>query len=169
MKGGCEVRPARAGDVERLGAMWQALYDHQHAHGMILPLAADARERWEKSVAERLDSPVARVFVAECAGRVAGFLSAQVKRLPPMYDPSVGKSGVIAEIFVEEEARGQRVGDRLVSAALAWFEAAGAGTVELQVVPDNPGGLRFWERHGWRVECHQLRREIPSKKVPEGS
>lgn len=160
------IRPAREQDITRLGAMWDALYRHQHEHGMLLPLSGDAREKWEKGVRERLDSPVSRVFVAEQDGRLLGFLAAQVKRLPPMYDPGLGKLGVVSEIFVEEGARGRRIGDRLVGAALEWLENAGAGTVELQVVPDNPGGRRFWERHGWRVECLQLRREIPSKKVP---
>jgi GNAT superfamily N-acetyltransferase len=155
------IRTARPEDIGRLGEMWQSLYDHQHEHGMILALAPDAREKWEKGVLERIDSPIARVFVAVNDSGPQGFLTAQVKRLPPMYDPSLGKSGVFSEIFVEDGARGRSIGDRLAAAAVEWLESVGARTVELQVVVNNPGGLRFWERQGWVTECYQMRRSIP--------
>lgn len=155
------IRVAVSGDIPRLVAMWCALYEHQHEHGMRLPLAADAAERWARDIAQRLDSPVARVYVAECDYGLIGFVTAQVKRLPPMYDPSLGKTGAIAEMWVEARYRSRGVGAQLVEAAEHWMADSGARTAELQVVVDNPGGLRFWEARGWKPECCQLRRELP--------
>ena len=154
------VRVAVSEDLPRLVEMWAALYDHQRDHGMLLPLADAAADRWGRSITEKLDTPIARVIVADVDGVPVGFITCQIKRLPPMYHPSVGKSATILEMWVDHTFRSHGTGARLVEAAEEWFRASGVRTAELQVVIDNPGGLKFWKARGWAPECYQLRRTL---------
>ncbi len=152
------IRPARADEIDRVGALWRAMYDYQRAHGMLLPLRDDATEIWTRQLAGRLDSPVSVVLVSEAEdGALTGFLAAQIKRLPPHLTTGNAKVGFISEVFVEPAARRHKVGEALVAAAMAWFDRAEVGSVELHVVVGNDVARAFWERMGFTPELVQMR------------
>jgi GNAT superfamily N-acetyltransferase len=156
------TRPARPDEIAEVGRMWRAMYDYQAARGMALALRDDATEIWTRQLAGRLDSPVSVILVAESpddAG-LAGFLAAQIKRLPPHLAADKAKVGFVSEVFVDEAARRHHVGAALFEAALAWFRAADVGSVELQVVHGNDVAQQFWTRMGFQPELLQMRRKL---------
>jgi ribosomal protein S18 acetylase RimI-like enzyme len=162
------VRPARDAEIDELAQMWAAMYGYQRAHGMMLALRDDAPEIWKRSLAGRLDSPVSVILVAEAIPGaapdrpgLAGFLAAQVKRLPPHLSAERGKVGFISEVYVDPAQRRHRIGQRLVDAAFAWFTRAEVGSVELQVVIDNQVARAFWEKQGFTAELVQMRARLP--------
>jgi ribosomal protein S18 acetylase RimI-like enzyme len=162
----CVVRPAREAEIDELAQMWAAMYAYQRAHGMMLALRDDAPEIWKRSLTGRLDSPVSVILVAEAEpGRagLAGFLAAQVKRLPPHLSAERGKVGFISEVYVDPAQRRHRIGQRLVDAAFAWFARAEVGSVELQVVIDNQAARAFWEKQGFAAELVQMRARLPAE------
>jgi ribosomal protein S18 acetylase RimI-like enzyme len=162
------VRPAREAEIEPVAQMWAAMYAYQREHGMMLPLRDDAAEIWKRSLAGRLDSPVSVILVAEVAGSPgpAGFLSAQVKRLPPHLSTERPKVGFISEVYVDPAQRRHRVGRRLVDAAFAWFARAEVGSIELQVVIHNDVARAFWESFGFQAELVQMRARLPGGSAP---
>ena len=159
------VRPARETEIDELAQMWAAMYAYQRAHGMMLALRDDAPEIWKRSLAGRLDSPVSVILVAEAAAGtgLAGFLAAQVKRLPPHLSAERGKVGFISEVYVDPAQRRHHIGQRLVDAAFAWFARAEVGSVELQVVIDNQTARAFWEKQGFAAELVQMRVRLPGE------
>lgn len=154
-----EVRPARPADIDQLGELWGEMYAHQRDHGMQLPLRDDAIELWKRQLAERLDSPVSVVLVAEVpeAAGLAGFLAAQTKRLPPHLVTGKPKVGFVSEVYVRPAQRRHHVGRALVEAAFRWFDRADVGSVELHVLVGNTIAREFWERMGFRAELTQMR------------
>jgi len=75
------IRPGNDAELDQIAGLWQAMYAHQRAHGMTLPLRDDAAEIWKRQLTGRLDSPVSVVLVAPGDGPgdgLAGFLAAQV-------------------------------------------------------------------------------------------
>jgi ribosomal protein S18 acetylase RimI-like enzyme len=154
-----EVRPARPAEIDQLGELWGEMYAHQRDHGMQLPLRDDAVELWKRQLAERLDSPVSVVLVAEVPGAagLAGFLAAQTKRLPSHLVTGKPKVGFVSEVYVRPAQRRHRVGRALVEAAFQWFDRADVGSVELHVLVGNTIAREFWERMGFRAELIQMR------------
>ena len=156
------VRAAREDEIDEVGRMWAAMYAFQAARGMMLALRPDAIEIWSRGLATRLDSPVSTILVAEVAGRqgLAGFLAAQIKRLPAHLSADKPKVGFVSEVFVHDDARRHHVGRALFDAASAWFERAGAGSIELHVVHGNEVAAAFWRGMGFEPELMQMRKRI---------
>lgn len=155
------IRPGTEAELDDIAGLWQAMYAHQRAHGMALPLRDDAAELWKRQLTSRLDSPVSVVLVAPAATPgegLDGFLAAQVKRLPPHLATDRPKVGFISELFVRPDARRRGTGRALVEAAFDWFRRADVGSIELHVLVGNEGGRRFWEQLGFVPELVQMRR-----------
>ena len=89
---------------------------------------------------------------------LAGFLAAQIKRLPPHLAADRPRVGFISELFVRPDARRRGTGRALVEAAFDWFRRADVGSIELHVLVGNAGGRRFWEELGFVPELLQMRR-----------
>lgn len=155
------VRPAQPSDVDVVGDLWREMYNDQRDHGMLLSLRDDAVAIWKRQLGDRLDSPVSVILVAESQeSTLIGFLAASTKRLPAHLAADHAKVGFISELFVRPEARRAQAGKALVDAALAWFDRAGVGSVELHVLVGNEGGRQFWAKQGFTAELVQMRRSI---------
>jgi GNAT superfamily N-acetyltransferase len=155
------IRPGNDAELDEIAGLWQAMYAHQRTHGMTLPLRDDAAEIWKRQLTGRLDSPVSVVLVAPAVtpgDGLAGFLAAQIKRLPPHLAADRSRVGFISELFVRPEARRRGTGRALVDAAFDWFRRADVGSIELHVLVGNAGGRRFWEQLGFVSELVQMRR-----------
>lgn len=156
------VRPGNDAELDEIAGLWRAMYAHQRAHGMTLPLRDDAAEVWKRQLTGRLDSPVSIVLVSPAVaptdGSLVGFLAAQIKRLPPHLAADKPKVGFISELFVQPDARRRGTGRALVEAAFDWFRRADVGSIELHVLVGNAGGRRFWEELGFVPELLQMRR-----------
>jgi GNAT superfamily N-acetyltransferase len=157
-----DVRPGTEAELDEIAGLWQTMYAHQRDQGMALPLRADAAELWKRQLTGRLDSPVSVVLVAPAVapgdGALAGFLAAQIKRLPPHLAADRPRVGFISELFVRPDARRRGTGRALVEAAFDWFRRADVGSIELHVLVGNAGGRRFWEQLGFVPELLQMRR-----------
>lgn len=154
---GSTVRPARDAEIDEVVELWRAMYDYQREHGMQLALRDDAAEIWKRQLAGRLDTPVSVILVAEAGAGLAGFLAAQIKRLPPHLASDKAKVGFISEMYVRPEQRRHRIGQALVDAAFAWFARADVGSVELHVLVGSDVARRFWEAMGFQAELLQMR------------
>ena len=147
------IRFASPEELDRLENLWKALYEHQTIHGMQIQLPANVFPAWVSGIAPLLGR-FAFVVVAEDQGAFVGFVAGRVRMLPPHF--GLERVGFIGEVFVAQERRSQRLGERLLARAVEWYRENNVQRVELQVVADNPDGLRFYERLGWRRELVQL-------------
>ncbi len=147
------VRQAVASELERLHALWTALYEHQAAHGMRIRLPPSAFEAWVEGIRPFLGR-FAVVVVAQSADALIGFVAGRVRTLPPYFGSE--QVGAISEVFVTEQRRSERIGEKMLDAAVAWYRGNGIRRIELQVVARNPHALRFYERLGWQRELVQM-------------
>jgi ribosomal protein S18 acetylase RimI-like enzyme len=83
-------------------------------------------------------------LVAEQGGALVGEGIALLRR------HKTGTSGRIYSLAVEGRRRGQRIGDKLLSAILDTLAARGARRIYLEVERSNAGAIRLYERHGFR-------------------
>jgi GNAT superfamily N-acetyltransferase len=147
------VRHAGSTDFESLKPLWQALYQHQFDHGMLLELPNGAYEVWVDSIAPFLGR-FAVLVVAEREGNPLGFVAGRIRTLPPYFGSAT--IGAISEVFVSEDHRGNGIGRRLLTAAMSWYRTQQIKRVELQVVAGNEDGVRFYTQLGWHKELLQF-------------
>jgi GNAT superfamily N-acetyltransferase len=147
------LRHATVEDLDRIQPMWQALYQHQFEHGMLLRLPDGAYDAWLKSIQPFLGR-FASVVLAELNGEMVGFVAGRIRTLPPYFGSAT--IGAISEVFVSNQHRSRGIGQRLLAFALEWFAEQQITRVELQVVAGNPDGIRFYRQLGWHEELLQM-------------
>lgn len=147
------LRHATAKDLELIEPLWQALYQHQFEHGMLLRLTEGAYAEWLESVVPFLGR-FAIVSIAEQNGVIVAFVAGRIRTLPPYFGHKM--IGAISEVFVSESHRSVGVGRRLLAFSLEWFHAQQITRVELQAVAGNRQGIEFYRHLGWHEELVQM-------------
>ncbi|MCY6354387.1 GNAT family N-acetyltransferase [Clostridium sp. ZS2-4] len=66
--------------------------------------------------------------------------------------------GEIESIYIENQYRKFRLGDKLMKNALNWFESKSITNIEINVVYANDEALPFYERYGFHVGNYILKR-----------
>lgn len=93
-------------------------------------------------------------FWALCDGRRAGF---GMVRLDPDWLLAERLAGYICEFYVFPAERRRGVGTALARALIAFLRQRGAVSIDLDVLPDNRGGMAFWRSLGFDLSHHHLR------------
>jgi ribosomal-protein-alanine N-acetyltransferase len=131
------IRPAALADVVVIAALESRSF---HRPG----------ERFDqRRVRQLISHPRFVVEAAERNGAVLGWVAGFVwlrGRLP---------WGRVYAIAVDPQARGQKLGGRLMENMIGVLESRGATRVFLEVRPDNQAALRLYHRLGF-VECRSL-------------
>src|SRR5690349_11521182 len=96
---GVILRQATGADIERIKPLWEAVYQHQSEHGMLLSLPDGAYEAWVKSITPFLGR-FANVVVAEESETIIGFVAGRIRTLPPYFGSAT--VGAISEVFICE-------------------------------------------------------------------
>jgi ribosomal protein S18 acetylase RimI-like enzyme len=105
----------------------------------------------------QLGEPECVVLVAERAGEVVGYAYAGLE--PMNWKDLRAACGYLHDVFVNPNARGAGIGERLVRAAIEWLESQGAPRVVLMSAARNKGAQRLFERLGFRRTMVEMTRE----------
>jgi ribosomal protein S18 acetylase RimI-like enzyme len=157
------IRLAQPLDLPALGRLGAQLVRLHHAfdRDRFMAPAGDIEAGYQWFLGTQLDEPDVVIFVAEQAGTVVGYAYAGLEPLSwkELRDPA----GFIHDVVVDESARGQGIGERLVEAAAAWLEEHGAPRVMLWTAEKNPSAQRLFERAGFRRTMIEMTRESSSR------
>ncbi len=142
-----EIRKATPDDVAALVELAAALT--REDSGQRDPFAntswveTEGAERYGEVVAD----PCARCFLAFAGEVPVGYISGGVKP-PDIYTRATEVR--IGSLYIAATHRGQQVGERLVDTFLDWAREQRADRVTVSAFASNHGGLRFYERVGFR-------------------
>lgn len=141
------IRDGESRDLEALLSLYRALYDHLADSG--LPFSLDAGGL-ESALKTMLRSNLCFLAVAEEEGELKGFLSAGIVRMDRKLS-FCGENtlGLIHDLYLLPQTRGQGVAGQLLDRAEAWFRENGVTAAECQVVSGNTLGADFWARRGY--------------------
>jgi len=145
-----DVEPGTAADAETLADLWVDLAAGQRAHGSHVA-AEGNREVVREAIARHAVADGLRV--ARAGGETLGFV---------MFGPETGRyrqevdRGVVRNLYVRPERRGEGIGSELLAVAEDALEAAGAEVISLKAMADNEAARRFYERHGYRTHRVEL-------------
>lgn len=160
-----DVRRARPGDQERIGALWIEFLRAQAALDERFAVADDALERWNNDYSMWLTDETQRIFVAEPEATILGFVTAHRWGPPPIYAPTA--EVYVNELYVVPAARRRRLGTQLVQAVRHWAEACEAVRLRLQTMTDNAAARAFWAEQTARPFTTTLTVELENGDSPD--
>jgi GNAT superfamily N-acetyltransferase len=121
------------------------------ALGALLDDAAHAREQ----VMAWLETPGTTLLVAQSEIGVLG-VAVLMTRIMPKPGGGLHKVVEVDNLVVHREQRGQRIGRRLLAAAVEWARQRRAAQVEVMVGDANRGARRFYEAFGFSATVDRL-------------
>lgn len=147
-------REATADDFPILVNWYGQLNTYFYQMGYRLPHPENVGQIWLESF-QRTLGRFSNVFIAELEGDPVGFMLCRLKRVPAhMGGVMVGE---ISDVWIETEARRLGIGERLSRLALAWLRENDAHSVEVQILKDNEGSWKMFERLGFQLEFRAVR------------
>lgn len=147
-----EIRVPDTSSVDEIVDMWIALADGQRDHGSHLEAEAN-RERIRESILLHVVGDT--VLVAD-TDRIIGFVMFTTGPAQYVQDRS---RGVIENLYVRPDRRGQGIGSALLGTAEGRLRDAGVDVIALEVMAPNDDARRFYRKHGY--EPHRIEMEKP--------
>lgn len=117
----------------------------------LLDDAAHAREQ----VMNWLETPGTTLLVAQSESGVLG-VAVLVTRIMPKPGGGMHKVVEVDNLVVRRDRRGQRIGRRLLAAAVEWARQRRASQVEVLVGEANRAARRFYEAFGFAASIDRL-------------
>lgn len=138
------------GDLDVLVDLWVALAGGQRAFGSHLEPEAN-RDRIRESIARGI--ALSEIHVARLDGALVGFAMYTIEG--STFERSATR-GLVQNLYVVPDHRGEGIGGRLLAAAERTLEADGADVVGLDVLADNDDAIEFYRRHGYTPHRYTL-------------
>ena len=148
-----EIRQPDATDIEAIVDLWVRLAADQQAYGSHL-LADENRAPIRETISRHVISD--GLLVAR-ESTLIGFV---------MFREEVGQfkrtvtRGIIENIYVIPDRRGEGIGSELLNAAEVALVAGGAEVIVLEVLADNEDAQRFYREHGYEPHRMEFAREL---------
>jgi ribosomal protein S18 acetylase RimI-like enzyme len=159
------LRPATHDDQAALGRYGGALMRQHHDFDPQRFIRVDDPERgYGRFLLSQLDEPDMHVIVAERAGVVVGY--AYVGLEPHSWKDLRAPCGYLHDLYVDENARGHHIGERLLRAAVAWAQGRGAPRMVLMSAARNLAAQRLFARFGFRETMVEMTCEMDAFDAP---
>lgn len=160
MKSSVKVRRARSSDAAAMGRLGALLvrehYDFDRKR-FIAPLP-DLAERYGSFLVSQIERPEMVVLVAERDAEVVGYAYAGMEGND--YMALRGPAGVIYDLIVDPDHRRERIGSRLLDAALAELARLGAPRVVLFTAEKNHVAQAMFAAADFRRTMIEMTREL---------
>ena len=153
------IRLAERRDLPSLGTLGALLVRTHHAFDPDRFMKPDSNieEGYAWFLGTQLDDPEAVIYVAEHDGRIVGYVYAGIE--PLSWKELRDRAGFVHDVVVAPEARCHGIARRLIEAATAWLESAGAPRVMLWTAEKNATAQVLFERLGFRRTMIEMTRE----------
>ena len=154
------IRPAAVGDLPALGRLGALLVRLHHDFDPARFIAAppQTEEGYAAYLGAQMAEPDVIVLVAEAHGDVLGYAYTRVEGRD--YMALRGPAGVLHDLVVDPEHRGQGIGRLLLDAALSALAGRGAPRVVLSTAARNEAAQRLFTRAGFRPTMIEMTREL---------
>jgi len=147
------IAPATSQDLDALVDLWVNLVRSQRQYGTHL-LAEANREVARDVLSQYVVAD--DVFVAR-DGHISGFVMFHLER--GLYEQDAAR-GIVDNLYVRPESRGEGLGSRLLEAAEDALVEDGAESIALSVMATNDRAGRFYAERGFRPQRLTLEKPV---------
>jgi ribosomal protein S18 acetylase RimI-like enzyme len=149
-----EMRVAAPDDIAQISVLLEHSFAYNAAHQPSYYKEASEKGQYPRSV---IGSVNGDIYIALDEEVVIGLIHVEERSTPPYETYIPHKYAEVVDLFVDPTYRGQGVGEALVSAAKKWAASRRLDYLELFVLSENDGGIRFYERMGFETVSHNMR------------
>lgn len=89
------------------------------------------------------------ILIAELNSKPAGYALARIYREETTADNGTGRMGLFDELYVDETARGLKLGQQLTDSVMIWMKSKGILRVKLHAYTWNITARKLYERNGF--------------------
>ena len=144
------VRDARLKDSREAIPLWQEFMEyHKRISTMDHEMLDNAEESWQRYFEKHVRSGIRKAIVAECDGRLVGFLLGTIEKRPPVFRNPL--HAYVDSIAVTESMRNRGIGAMMMDAFEMWAKAKGMPHIMLNVVVENDGARHLYEKLGFKT------------------
>ncbi|WP_227354067.1 GNAT family N-acetyltransferase [Haladaptatus salinisoli] len=147
------VEAATSADIDRVADRWVELARGQRAHGSHL-LADENRANVREAVARHVVE--GSLLVARDEG-IVGFVMFELQS--GVYEQSATR-GIVQNVYVEPERRGEGIGSELLDAAESALVERGAEVLALEVLAANEDARRLYRERGYEPYRIELEKSV---------
>lgn len=151
------IRPAAAGDTEAIVAITGEVFGPVCIETMIEKMVGQGGADWlavkGRAIRRDLEADLAGCFVAECEGKVVGYVTTRINR-------PAGR-GRIADLAVSAAFQGRGLGRRLVDTAIEHFRSLGLCQAKIKTLACNAAGQHLYRAMGFREVVRQIHFIMP--------
>jgi ribosomal protein S18 acetylase RimI-like enzyme len=115
-------------------------------------------EEFLPELVERAQTKQGRIFVAEDGGSVLGWAVCYVDQEDTYVKPDERAYGYVAELFVEEAARGRHIGRTLLKSCEEHFRSIGLKSVHIGALSPNTRAINAYRAAGYANYAVNLRK-----------
>ena len=144
------IRDGRIKDSRELLPLWdEFMAYHRRISEMDGETVESAGENWVKYFQTHVRSRVRKAIVAECDGKIAGFLLGKIEKRPPIFVTPL--QAYVDSIAVRENKRYQGIGAMMLDAFEKWAREKKMPYIMLQVVVENTPAIHLYEKVGFKT------------------
>ena len=114
--------------------------------------------KFRTHIIELLKKKKGRLIVAEENGILVGYNLAQIKKEIPVF--KLKRFGLIADLYVQKEFRGQGIATQFKDEAVKWFKRNKIKYMSITVYPDNPHAYKIYQKWGFSDYKINMRKKI---------
>jgi ribosomal protein S18 acetylase RimI-like enzyme len=107
-------------------------------------------------IKKRIESKDSVIFVVKDKQKYVGF----TQLYPTFSSISMKRAWILNDLYVDEEARKQGIGEMLLQKAKEYATETGAKSVSLSTAPDNYSAQRLYEKNGYKKDSQFLYYEL---------
>ncbi len=152
------IKLAQKDDLDEITVLW---YELATMHEKIMEgydLSENARDEWKELMEKSLKRKDMITLIAWERGKILGFASVMLRNRAPFFKQK--DMGVIMDVFVKKERRGEGIGGKLVKRAESWIKNKGIDLAIITVAPENQGAVEFWGEQGYSTYLLRQRKEL---------
>jgi len=154
------VREARSADQKELSRIFSELLAHHHEALPDIFQIAGGGPQTKDAINFMLSDTSGGLFVAECHGKIIGFIYVIAKEPPDMVIAAPGRYAEVHDIAVTSQYRRYGAGRLLMEKAEQWALHQKLTHVELHVWDFNKGAIAFYKSLGYSVRSHIMWRSL---------
>lgn len=139
------IREAIKRDVDSILSLYQILFSEM---ALLDPERLQPAEQAKEFIENAIIDDKFYMLVAEFNGEIKGFCIAQQQAADP-YSCIVPRNfGYIFDLVVDPNFRGEKAGQKLLTAMKVWAKSRQLSHLELSVLAQNHQAIKFYEREG---------------------